>query len=112
MEKISIKQIIRTNAVYGGKVNLNNSLTYAVDRANNERNFYRKLAYLIRSMTSDHSFSDGNKRTAITIILSEFKVKNIKVNKIMLEKTIRDLSKTGEGNINIIERRLRRCSKK
>lgn len=106
------ESIIKTNEKFGGKLIRKNSLDYAVERANEEKNFYRKLAYLTRSMTSDHSFLDGNKRTAITIILSEFEEQEIRVNKIMLEKTILNLAKTGEGNIQIIERRLRRCSRK
>jgi len=112
MDKITKEQIVRTNAIYGGKPSKQNSLDYAVERANNEKNFYRRLAYLVRSMTSDHSFIDGNKRTAITIVLTEFEEEGIKVNQKMLEKTIVNLAKTGEGDIKIIERRLRRCSRK
>lgn len=112
MDKISREQIIRTNAVYGGKLRHSDSLDYAVEKANEEKNFYRKLAYLVRSMTSDHSFVDGNKRTAITIVLSEFEEEGIKVNERMVTNTIINLSKTGEGNINKIERKLRRCSRK
>ena len=112
MDKVSKEQIIRTNAVYGGRPRTPNSLDYAVEKANEEKNFYKRLAYLVRSMTSDHSFVDGNKRTAITIVLSEFEEEGIKVNEKMLENTIVSLSRTGEGDIKIIERRLRRCSRK
>jgi len=112
MDKITKDQLIRTNAVYGGRPSKSNSLEYAVERANNEKNFYKKLAYLVRSMTSDHSFVDGNKRTAITIVLTEFEEEGIIVDEKMLEKTIVNLAKINEGDINIIERRLRRCSRK
>jgi death-on-curing family protein len=112
MEKISREQILKTNAVYGGTIKKGDSLDYAIEKANNENNFYRKLAYLVRSMTSDHSFIDGNKRTAITIVLTEFEEEEIKVDENKLQRTIVNLAKTGEGNINIIERRLRKCSKK
>jgi prophage maintenance system killer protein len=112
MGNIDKDKIIRTNAVYGGKLSPSNSIDYAIEQANNEKNFYRKLAYVVRSMTSDHSFIDGNKRTAITMILTEFQEKGIKVDKFMLEKVIVDLARTGEGDINKIERKLRRCSRK
>jgi death-on-curing family protein len=112
MEKITKEQIIRTNAVFGGKLRISNQLGYAVERANKEKNFYRKLAYLVRAMTSDHSFIDGNKRTSLVLVLTEFAENGIKVDENRLRKTIVYLAKTGEGNINIIERRLRKCSKK
>ncbi|MFA5724390.1 MAG: Fic family protein [Candidatus Pacearchaeota archaeon] len=112
MDKVTRGQIIRTNAVYGGKPRANDSLDYAIEKANEEKNFYRKLAYLVRSMTSNHTFIDGNKRTATTIILSEFAEEGININEKMLTNTIINLAKTGEGDINIIERKLRRCSRK
>ena len=112
MEKITKQRLVRTNAVYGGHPRIANPLDYAVDRANDEKNFYRKLSYIVRSMTSDHSFVDGNKRTALTVVMTEFQQEGIKVNKYMLTKTIVNLSKTGEGDILKIERKLRRCTRK
>jgi death-on-curing family protein len=112
MDKITREQIIRTNAVYGGSKRFSDNLEYSVDKANNEKNFYRKLAYIVRSLTSEHPFTDGNKRTAITIVLTEFEEEGISVNEKMLVKTIVNLAKTNEGNINKIERKLRRCSRK
>lgn len=88
------------------------SLEHAVDRAENEKNIYRRLAFLTRAMTADHAFWDGNKRTAITIITTEFSLNNINVDKRKLVRTIVALADSGEGNVNIIERRLRKCSKK
>lgn len=112
MKKVTKEQIVRTNAVYGGRPYPHNSLSYAIEKSNEEKRFYKKLAYLVRSMTSDHNFTDGNKRTAITIVLTEFKEEGIKVNEMMLRSTIVNLAKTGEGDLNKIERRLRRCSRK
>ncbi len=112
MRKVTTRQLIRTNAVFGGKPKLANALSYAVSRANNEKTFFRKLAFLVRSMTSDHSFIDGNKRTALTIVLSELRAKGFKVDRKKLIKTIRGLAMTGEGNITKIERKLRKCTKK
>jgi prophage maintenance system killer protein len=112
MDKVTRGQIIRTNAIYGGRPIAGDSLDYAIEKANEEKNFYKKLAYLVRSMTSDHTFIDGNKRTAITIVLAEFEEEGINVNEKMLTKTIINLASTGEGNLNIIERKLRRCSRK
>jgi len=112
MDKITKDQLVRTNAVYGGKLRQSNSLDYAVERANSEKNSYKRLAYLVRSMTSDHSFIDGNKRTAITVVLCEFENEGIKVNEKALTRTMIDLAKTGEGDITKIVVKLRRCSRR
>jgi death-on-curing family protein len=112
MDKITKEKIIATNRAYGGHEFPHNSLDYSIERANEERNFYKKLAHLVRSMTSNHSFTDGNKRTAMTIVLTEFQEEGIKCDKNRLVKTLVELAKTGEGDISIIERRLRRCSRK
>jgi len=112
MDKITRKQIVRTNSVYGGTPIIGDSLDYAIEKANEEKRFYKKLSYLVRSMTSDHNFTDGNKRTAITIVLTEFQEEGIKVDEMMLRNRIVNLAKTGEGDLNKIERKLRRCSRK
>jgi len=112
MDKVTKEQIVKTNAVYGGRPRPSNSLDYSVERANEEKKFFKKLSYLVRSMTSDHSFIDGNKRTAITIVLTEFQEEGIKVDKYALQRTMVNLSKTGEGDLNKIERKLRRCTRK
>lgn len=112
MKKITKQSLIHTNRVFGGSPSRNNSLSYAVLRANNEKNTYRKIAFLVRNMTSDHAFVDGNKRTSATVVLSEFRRRGIKCDRRKLARTLVLLSRSGEGDINKIERSLRRCSRK
>lgn len=112
MDKIDKEQIVRVNRVYGGHEYPHSDLDYAVERANYEKNFYKRLAYLVRSMTSNHNFTDGNKRTAMTIVLTEFENEGMSCDKYALSRTLVELAKTGEGDINKIERKLRKCSRK
>ena len=105
-------KIIKTNSIFGGTIKSRNALDYAVEQANMQKNVFRQLALVVRSMTSEHAFWDGNKRTSLTIILSELQNLGVMCNKQKLESTLIKLSASGEGDLEIIERRLRKCIKK
>jgi len=109
---INLDKIINVNRIFGGTLKDKNAIEFAIEEANKQKNVYKKLSYLIRSLTSDHAFWDGNKRTAITIILDSFSENNIKYDPNRLVNTIISLAETGEGNLNKIEERLRKCSRK
>lgn len=109
---IDIDKIINANKVFKGSLKSKNALEYGIEQANLQKNVFKKLAYMVRSMTSEHAFWDGNKRTALIIIVSELEPLGFKVDIKRLENTLINLAKTGEGNISVIERRLRKCMKK
>lgn len=109
---VNANQLIRTNKVFGGSLKSKNSLDYGVERANEEKNVYRKLSYIVRSMTSDHAFWDGNKRTAIVSVLSEFEDEGIKCDERKLTVLMVKLAKENTSDINKIEKELRRCSRR
>jgi len=106
------KKLIDTNLVFGGRLVNKGNLDFEVDRAISQKKPFRKISHLTRAMTSGHSFSDGNKRTAIIATTSEFSSLGLKVDKKKLVRTIIRLSKTGEGDLKKIERSLRRCTRK
>lgn len=109
--KINKNRIIRTNKVFGGNpYNLSN-LDFDIEMANRQKNIYKQLAHVTRSMTSGHAFSDGNKRTAGVVIKSELFNKGIKIDNRKLAKTLVKLAKLKENRINMIERRIRRLKK-
>ena len=111
--KLDKEDLIRINKGFGGLLRNDASIDFALEQQENTKlGEYKKLAYLIRAILVDHPFSDGNKRTAITIVLTEFQEEGIKVDKYALQRTMVNLSKTGEGDLNKIERKLRRCTRK
>lgn len=110
--KIKQKNLIDTNKVFGGWVKNKNYIDSAVERANREKSPIKRASLLTRAMTSDHAFGDGNKRTASIVTLSEMRKENYKVDKKRLTNVMVNLAKTGEGDLNKIQRKLRRCFKK
>ena len=106
--KINKNKIIRTNKVFGGSLYNPSNLDFEIEMANKQKNVYRGLAYITRAMTSGHSFSDGNKRTALVVVKSELADRGINVNQKKLAKSMVRLADKNESRINIIERRIRR----
>lgn len=106
------KKLIDANKVFGGSLANKSNLDFEVDMASKQKKPFRKAAHLTRAMTSGHSFTDGNKRTAIIAVTSEFADAGLKVDKKKIVRTMIKLSKTSEGDLNKIERRLRKCTRK
>lgn len=109
---INKEKIIKTNRIFGGKPYLISNLDFEVDMANKQKNVFRRLAHVTRAMTSGHSFSDANKRTALVVIKSELADNNIRCDQKALSKSLVRLASSNENRINIIERRIRRACQK
>jgi len=111
--KIDKEDIVIINKRLGGDLSRDGSLDFAIDKANQEkRNPYRKIAYLVRAIIVDHPFSDGNKRTALEIVVKELYRYEIECN---IEKLTKIITKTAKKNIHEIikiERMLRKCCQK
>lgn len=111
--EINKKEIIKINKKLGGNLSRNGSLDFALDRIKDEkRNVFKKVAYLVRAIIVDHPFSDGNKRTALEIIIKELNKKDIKCDIKKLTKAIVKIAKRNIHQIIKIERMLRKCCQK
>jgi len=56
------------------------ALDYAVDRVRDKKDWLIELSYLVRSLLIDHAFKEGNKRTALALILVYFEdIKNLPI---------------------------------
>jgi len=111
--EINKDEIIKINKLLGGNLSRDGSLDYAVDVANKEkRNPYKKLAYLVRAIIVDYPFTDGNKRTALEIIVKELYKYKIRCNTEKLAKAITKIAKKNIHQIIKIERILRKCCQK
>ena len=109
---INKENIIKTNNLFGGKIHNKSNLDYEIDVANKQKNIFRSLAHIVRGMTTSHSFTDGNKRTALVVVKSELADIGIRCDQRKLAKSLVKLAKNREGRINIIERRLRKSCQK
>lgn len=111
--EINIDDIIKANERLGGNLSRGSSLDYAVDKANHEkRNAYKRVAYLVRAIIVDHPFTDGNKRTALEVVLGELCKENLECNDKKLVKAMVKIAKNNIHQIIKIERMLRKCCQK
>jgi len=111
--EINKDKIIKINERLGGNLSRNGSLDYALDRAKHEkRNPYKKVAYLVRAIIVDHPFVDGNKRTALEVVVRELYKENIICDVKKLTKAIVKVAKNNITSIIKIERMLRKCCQK
>ncbi len=106
------KKLVDANRVFGGRIINESNLDFETEMASVQKKPFKRASHLTRAMTSGHSFSDGNKRTAIVAVTSEMHDLGFKADKKKLVRVMIKLSKTGEGNLKKIERNLRRCMKK
>jgi prophage maintenance system killer protein len=77
--EIWVKELEKINKTFepSSKIKNPGSLEFAAEHATREKDWMKKLAYLLRAIVVDHAFEDGNKRTAaylITLFFDENKV--------------------------------------
>ena len=100
------KDIIRINQEIGEEGYLSNesSLEYALSIIKHKNSWLYESSYIIRSLLVDHAFKDGNKRTALTIMIMYIKEKKLEYDKEKVQKIILDISKKNINDINKIQR--------
>lgn len=106
---ISKKDIIRINQEIGesGEMQNESSLDFALSTMKHRKSWLYELSYMARCLLADHAFMDGNKRTALVLIITCFKEQNIGYDKDALVKTIWEISKKNIADINKIARMIK-----
>ncbi|MBW2990085.1 Fic family protein [Candidatus Woesearchaeota archaeon] len=105
---INKKDIVRVNQEIGetGRFHNESSMEYALSMIKHKKSWLYELAYIARSLLTDHAFIDGNKRTALAIILTYFEGKE-EYDKEMIAKIILQISKKQEKDVNKIMRMIK-----
>tara|TARA_Y100000310_G_scaffold345591_1_gene466998 strand:+ start:1041 stop:1370 length:330 start_codon:yes stop_codon:yes gene_type:complete len=105
------KDLIRINQEIGesGELNQNSSLSFALSLIKQKKSWIFELSYLVRSLVIDHSFVDGNKRTAYLICTLYFEHNNRDYDDEKIVETIYKLAKNNITDINKIGRELLKC---
>lgn len=103
---INKKDIIRINQEIGANGSLSNesSLEYAIGALKSKPSWLKDLAQFTRALCVDHAFQDGNKRTALAIILVYLEEKGLEANK---EKLVNIVYKISKENINDLNKIMR-----
>jgi prophage maintenance system killer protein len=99
------KDIIAMNQEIGEKGNLRNesSLDFTIQYIN-KKPWLFELSYLLRALAVDHAFEDGNKRTALALVLYYFNEKAVEYDREKIVKVIYLMAKNNVTDINKIMR--------
>jgi prophage maintenance system killer protein len=103
---ININDIIRINQEVGEQGELHNSgsLEYALSIIKERKSWMHELAFIIRSLLADHAFRDGNKRTALAIMLAYIEDKGFTYDEERAVHAVYQISKKSITDINKIAR--------
>ena len=83
-----------------GKFHNEDSLDFALSTAKHKSWLY-ELCYIVRSLLVDHCFEDGNKRTAITVIITYFESNDLDYDKDKLTKTVWKVAKKNITDMSV-----------
>jgi len=71
---LTIADVVEINKSFdNGKLVNKSSLDFALSSCRKTKDWITQLAYLVRAITLDHVFEEGNKRTAVAVILAYLK---------------------------------------
>ena len=104
---INKKDIIRINQEIGETGDFTNegNLDFCISIiSRGNKSWLYELAYLTRLLLVDHAFMDGNKRTALVLIVLYFEHHGREFDKLRLLYLIRKIAKNNLTNINRIMR--------
>uniref|UniRef100_UPI0012DF29BE type II toxin-antitoxin system death-on-curing family toxin n=1 Tax=Anaeroarcus burkinensis TaxID=82376 RepID=UPI0012DF29BE len=65
---ITASEIKSINNTFGGRIELNGSIESVLENSARYDGFWEKTAAITRSIVNNHTFDNGNKRTAMTVI--------------------------------------------
>jgi death-on-curing family protein len=110
---LSKEEIVRIASGFGGVLRNPSSLDFALEKQEEKKlGEYKKLAYLLRAILVDHPFSDGNKKTAMYVVLS-FAEQFGKVisDRELVQEQILSIARKNVTSIRAIEERIKNVIK-
>lgn len=104
--EIWVKELEKINKTFepNSKIKNTGSLEFAAEHATREKDWMKKLAYLLRAIVVDHAFEDGNKRTAAYLIFKFFEENKIMIDSQKADRLIIKIASENITDINKIKR--------
>ena len=90
-----------------GKMINESALDFAISAQKRTKNWLEQLSYLVRAILIDHVFSDGNKRTALALIIGAFEDLKLGYNPRKLEENLIAILKNNITDLKKIGRLLK-----
>ena len=109
MISLNKKDLIGINQQIGsnGKLHNEDSIDFAFSIVKRGRSWLYELSYIVRSLLVDHCFEDGNKRTAIVVIMTYFENNDLDYDKDKLINKVLKIAKKNISDINKIMRMIK-----
>ncbi len=106
MYQITKKDIIAINQEIGetGAFSNESSLDFALSIVKQRKAWIQELTYLLRSLLIDHAFRDGNKRTALALVLAFFRYQGVECDRQKMVYTVHTIAKKNIKDINKLVR--------
>ena len=103
------KDLIGINYQIGsnGKLHNEDSLDFTLSIVKRNKSWLYELSYIVRSLLVDHCFEDGNKRTAIIVIVTYFENNDLDYDKDKLIKIVWSIAKKNISDINKLMRMIK-----
>ncbi len=103
------KDLISINVDIGetGELQNESSLEFALSIIKQNKSWLYELSYIVRSLLVDHAFRDGNKRTALALVLLYFEDKGVEYDRQKLVNIAYLISKKNARDINRIMRMIK-----
>jgi len=103
------KNLIGINKEIGGNGKFHNedSIDFAFSIVKQNKSWLYELCYIVRSLLVDHCFEDGNKRTAIIVIMTYFENYELDYDKDKLIKIVWSIAKKNTSDINKLMRMIK-----
>jgi len=109
---LSRKDIIELNKrFHRGTIVNGSSLDHALETQARSRNWLRTAAVFTRSIMVDHTFADGNKRTAAGAVIMIMRMNKIQFDPEMIPEIIVTIAKKNISNVRQIERYIKNVVK-
>jgi prophage maintenance system killer protein len=105
---LSKKDIVAINAeLDSGRIVNESSLDFALKTIGRSRNWLRACALLVRAVLIDHTFEDGNKRTAAAIVLTYCEMQGLHADPDKVNQAIVRILRKNITKMRAIEREIK-----
>ncbi len=99
------KNLIIINKQFsGGRIINESSLDFILAQTHRSPHWFKTMCLLTRSILVDHIFEDGNKRTAVAVIMAYFDMHSYAYNPDRIASTVLKITRSNIQNINTIGR--------
>ncbi len=106
------KDLIAINQQFtSGRISNASSLDFALKYTSRSENWYKNLCLLVRNILIDHIFEDGNKRTAVAVIITYLEENRYEYNSDTISRVVLTITKSNITNINTIGRMIHHGTK-